>query len=179
MDPSLSKERKSLIISNCPFNQSAMSSWPAHFQHVCWRETGSNWSNHCYPDNKSLKDNNYKGSKTCLNTTQYKLRVKLSCKHELYCHFTACVALCKTQQTHAHNYSSFSQHKRYNKLIFQLKTTWAWNERMSRHARVTRKTNRVAKKTNLTFSGVERNKEADYEQECLESDGLPNTGTIA
>lgn len=37
VDPSLSEERKSLIISSFSFNQRVMSSWPEHFQHVCWR----------------------------------------------------------------------------------------------------------------------------------------------
>lgn len=53
---------------------------------------------------------------------------------------------------------------------------------MTRHAHVTRRTvgKRVKKKKHPTPRGVERNKEADdEEEECLESDGLPNTGTIA
>lgn len=38
----------------------------------------------------------------------------------------------------------------------------------------------LKKKQHPTPRGVERNKEADdEEEECLESDGLPNTGTIA
>lgn len=37
VDPSLSEERKPLIISSFSFNQCVMSSWSEHFHHVCWR----------------------------------------------------------------------------------------------------------------------------------------------
>lgn len=52
---------------------------------------------------------------------------------------------------------------------------------MTRHATRDKKNSwKELKKKHPTPRGVERNKEADdEEEECLESDGLPNTGTIA
>lgn len=61
------------------------------------------------------------------------------------------------------------------KIQLQVKM-WPLNERMICHAHVKR-ARRV--KQIPQVAGWRGKSEADYEEECLESDGLPNTGTIA
>lgn len=52
-------------------------------------------------------------------------------------------------------------------------------KRMTQYAQMTSEKKREKGWNNPKWSRMERNSEADYEEERLESDVLPNTGTIA